>query len=352
MGTFVIRPTELSSGGTPLIDGNDTPADEYGGWVMDTVPPDTILDAMLDALNDHFMQVVKYTNAAPGSYNNTLRFNCIGDCIYLDGSLTPISYNTLPAGFNPLTASVEIDIAGTSVPGGGGVANYFLQQGIIGDGPVNTNSFPYEFTPIPPTMLAIVNNGMGLKINLTVDTNPDVGSIGSVFNFRIEGTYEISSFSVTLDPIPTPPIQRIQISISSLGPEEGGMDLSQLITDYGDGMSGINIQYTDHSGPDPVIITINIPTINILFISETSMIFSLPDVFPFVNEDMTVIVTGNGQQFSGTVSLGVLQILNEDASGIYKIVKNKTCDTFYDRSSDTMDVMIPQPLIRTGYIGG
>lgn len=57
-------------------------------------------------------------------------------------------------------------------------------------------------------------------------------------------------------------------------------------------------------------------------------------------------------EFSGEVTIGTFEIEFADTSGIYNITPNKTNDTLYDREGDTIDVAIPKPFIRTGFISG
>lgn len=58
-------------------------------------------------------------------------------------------------------------------------------------------------------------------------------------------------------------------------------------------------------------------------------------------------------EFSGSINLEVLEILYVDTSGVYQIVPGKTNDTLYsgDRDGTTVDVAIPKPFIRTGFVG-
>lgn len=70
-----------------------------------------------------------------------------------------------------------------------------------------------------------------------------------------------------------------------------------------------------------------------------------------------------GEEFVNLVLIGsggikinssVLEVLSVDVSGIYTIVKDKTNDTLYDRlagSVTTEDFKIPDPFIKTGFIG-
>ena len=53
----------------------------------------------------------------------------------------------------------------------------------------------------------------------------------------------------------------------------------------------------------------------------------------------------------GTFTVGALDVLAADASGVYVLTPNKGDDTIYDReSSSTVDVQIPNPFIKTGFI--
>ena len=47
-------------------------------------------------------------------------------------------------------------------------------------------------------------------------------------------------------------------------------------------------------------------------------------------------------------------VLSVDASGIYTLIKDKSDDTLYQRDSsdETIDVKIPDPFVKTGYLGG
>lgn len=63
-----------------------------------------------------------------------------------------------------------------------------------------------------------------------------------------------------------------------------------------------------------------------------------------------IIITGSGGvDFGGASTI----VYIEDPSGIYTLVNHKTNDTLYNRIDvDPIDVKIPDPFIKTGYIGG
>ena len=75
-----------------------------------------------------------------------------------------------------------------------------------------------------------------------------------------------------------------------------------------------------------------------------------PWILPPYNPPNQPIITGDGgMDFNGDVPL----LAVEDLSGIYTLVPNKRNDTFYTGiAATTVDVKIPNPLYKTGYIGG
>jgi len=73
------------------------------------------------------------------------------------------------------------------------------------------------------------------------------------------------------------------------------------------------------------------------------------DVAPHVNPPTPFPPT----EFSGDVPLEPVEIEFADTTGIYRITPGKTNDTLYDPSRDgtTVDVAIPKPFAKTGFIG-
>src|SRR6185295_676803 len=97
------------------------------------------------------------------------------------------------------------------------------------------------------------------------------------------------------------------------------------ITNMGEeGESTINLNY------DSVAFTV-LGT-DVLIQTPYVLEFIIPSDFIVTEDSVTISVEGDGTQFSGTISLGVLPILNENVSGIYRIVTNKTNDTVYART--------------------
>jgi len=63
------------------------------------------------------------------------------------------------------------------------------------------------------------------------------------------------------------------------------------------------------------------------------------------------MITGSG---GVEVNGAAVLVLSVNASGIYTLIPNKTDDTLYQRASseDTIDVKIPNPFVKTAYLGG
>lgn len=75
--------------------------------------------------------------------------------------------------------------------------------------------------------------------------------------------------------------------------------------------------------------------------------------FPF----MSTIITGDGGILISNTGAGPTNlVLSTDVSGLYVLVPGKTDDTIYDRNDPlnitTVDVKIPDPYVRTAFLGG
>lgn len=350
-GTFIIRPTFLVSGGSPLISVTEA-FPGTSAWTLTNFPPDTILQAMRDELATEELQALVFSDTTGLTFNDILRFIFDGASIYLDGSPTPIAFGSLPSGFTPASASVNINIEANVQPNLGGSCHYHLQQEAGNNGPEDTLQYIYDFS-IPPSMLDIVSNGCGFKVNIIVDNGADIAAVAIVYNLRIEGTYNIQAFTWVLEPVQEPILPGARVTVRSVGSANGGLGFTQLINvnPAAPTLSETYIQYLDGDGNT---IQVFIPVANFLFITLFLYVFLLPS-FPVAPVgDIELFVTGDGTQFSGSVSLGILQVMNADGSGIYRITKNKRSDSRYDRDQpgEITEVAIPNPIAKTGYIGG
>lgn len=255
--------------------------------------------------------------------NFRLHFDTLGSSISLDGS-APISFNSLPAGFVATSAKIQAVLINEVVTGN--IVTAFLQKDastedsghILSPGVVSTIQFPYNFGSFPvPIMLDIVSNGCGIRLNSDlVDPTPVVVALRYI---NIQGTYEIQSFHFSLDAI-QPISDGDSITITS---EDADMEKVTPLTDNG------TVHITSRNTHRIIFIVTGITTRTITF---------------------SVVST----EFSGSVTLGTLLTILADASGIYTLTKNKINDTLYLHGSpeDTIDVAIPNPFIKTGFING
>lgn len=269
--------------------------------------------------------------SAVGTWLIRFGFDQNSDIISLDGA-PHISYNNLPAGFGILADAVlTIGSRGSVTTGGSSLK---LQSGPLTEsaalpfvGGIGANGYVFALPVFPvPTMLDIINDGFGIETTYTGATD------FSAFYFaRITGTYTTFAFS---------------------------WDMSQ---DGENAAVGELITITSEFSIDPANsmdlthVTLSMACGIIVPIIQTT------DLFTFLVPDscddaglQTLTATGDGTQFSGSVALGTLTILLTNASGIYTLVPGKRQDTYYSshRDGTTVDIKIPDPTGRTGFVGG
>lgn len=331
MGTFIIRPTHLiSGGGTFAIDG--VPFVSTLHWESFSNPNPayaSILAAMLDYVGDG-LQGLSYLNdssATPETGGDTLRFQAVGACIYLDGSLVPIAFSSLPSGFTVTAASVKIsqNIANPIIvqPPIDGTAHFFLQQGNGNDGPQDASEFPYSGFPFP-SMLTIQTNGMGVRTAIVCNAVSDPAGIAFFYGLSVEGIYTIVSQQWAIQN-PSNPVQ--------IGDEV------TLIGEDADEIKEIELEFENSNG-DTVIVK---PLIT--FQSPISLTFVIPGGLGNFQSVSPVIVTIRVTTFGGTTTLGDnLILVFSNPSGIYTLVNGKRSDTIYVRTSNTAVEQIVQTI--------
>jgi hypothetical protein len=347
MGTFIIRPIHLASGGTPICDGAGVIPVPFSGWSVDGYPTFNIIDAMRAVSNDNGIGGFFNCDATffdNGAFNDTIRFDFTGSAFYLDGSLIPIPFASLPSGIRPLTATLSfVNEFGVS-----GTATFQLEQASGVLGVALATSFAYDFTFPAPTMEDIYLDGCGLKVSLPIAGD----SLNVIYDLKVEGTYDILAFQYTIENGTTPLNPGDLVTITSDPNDPTALDFTQLGNADN---SPINFTFVDNDGDS---ITIELPLMYILTITVNLLIFILPGGMGNIPRDGSgnghpnVNGVGNGTQFSGTIALGTLVVHYANGSGIYKIVKNKRTDTVYNHDTTTREVAIPNPTALTGYIGG
>lgn len=332
-GTFILRPTAISSGGTPIANGSGGLPVDYKGWTTIDYPTTTLLDAFLQLVDLVFTQCACFSDVSPNSYDDVCRLSFVGASIYLDGSPTPIAIAALPGGFTPSAATVKISIDSIAQPNDGST-HYHLQQDALTEGTIDTDTFPYVFSP-PPSIVKILGDACGLHTEIICNDGTDVGELVNVCDFRIEGIYDIIAFTWALS---SPP-----------NPAEAGDTITVTGDDGLDGIETLEIQYKQGDTIHTITVT------DIVTQTPTSLVFILPAGFAPTDGLLYIVGIGDGIEFSGSVVLGILHtILFVNASGIYSLVLGKTSDTLYDNDNpgSTIDVKIPDPTFKTGFIGG
>ena len=374
-GSFIIRPTSLISGGTPLYDLENTPATAFAGWVIDLtdLPSNTILKAVnssgLAAIPPiNLLECVVSTSLlVPSlSFIQVLRFGLLGASIYLDGSGTPITLSGLPPGFTPASAAVLLGVPNppniTDQPVSGS-SQCFLQQVSGVNGALNSTSFPYS--PVP-NMTTMINNGIGISANISVTDAGDVGDI-VINDLRIEGIYIIAQYgtpSANLQAPPTPIATGSLITINSPittfpsynsgvpGSYPGSAPiLSSPINPPINllGVTQVDITYLDSS---QVLQTIVVPSSSFIIWTQSILQFPMPPLPASNPPVINIILIGNGTQFSGSVPLGsLITIFFTDGSGVYTLTPGATNDSLYINGTDsTVGTAIPTPYIKTAFV--
>jgi len=279
-----------------------------------------------------------YENA---NKSGVINFSLIGSCFYLDGSGIPISFAGLPAGFTPtwpLTLSSPQTITGGGVSDGAlgllqvpadATGSLLSNYGTYGPVSINITGFLGPFTDI---ILAGVNSLLAiLTFQCSITHNVLLGNAVEVYDvIDISGDYTILQYSYDIpqDGDEVDPGETITITSPGTDPLTD-LDLSQL--------------------------TITMACGTVIPIIQTPTMFRFTVPFACSGAGVSnIVATGNGVQFSGSVTLGTLDILLANASGIYTLVRGKTNDTLYSGARDgtTYDVKIPDPFAKTGYIGG
>lgn len=339
VGTFIIRPTSLLSGGTPFVSAIPN---RYAGWVDNLgTRPSILIPITLITANpgDGAYFIIEIDNLDPPIfYNASARFGFVGLSIYLDGSLTPIDFSGLPSGFTPLSASVKMVCGGITLGNTTNFTQYQLQQAFGVDGPVNdTNSFGNDFPyPSPvPTILNLISNGCGVHVIGEADLFGAGSQIDNMYNLRVEGTYTIvaSSSPITIQnsniPVTIGDKVKIIIDPTTLDPTVPPPDLTTV--------TKIELKYID---PDTgieqtIIIDSTTNPYNIIVQQKYVIWIYVPIGFPIFKTTKVVItditLVFEGKQFTGSILVGTLPILLEDSSGIYTLVKGQTHDIIYSR---------------------
>jgi hypothetical protein len=273
----------------------------------------------------------------------------------VDEEIIPIV--SLPAGF--LIQTAVLGIRGVTTDGLG-TPTWSMQlfqdltvEGTLNAGDILDDACPpstalsasFPITAATPELLTSrILTGFGPEYIATV-TAGDINNYASVIIVYIglQGTYEIESFSFSID---TPdrtlqPGDTITVTSNPLDPAP--MDFTDILT--------LNIITLDENQV-PFGVAISIPQILWTTVTNNLWIFTLP---AFLSNGIPNFITlqVTSTQFSGTVDLiTAYPIYFFNAPGIYQLVPGETHDTYYDRLEDpisTIDTKIPNPFGKTGF---
>jgi len=364
MGTFIIRPTVLASGGTPFSNGPIT--GNFTSWFATT---GTLIDNISDPLKSVSGVCGDFTAPFDTTlfFSDTARFSFAGNSIYLDGSLVPIDINSLPSGFSVSSASLKVDW-GYAASDPANTSRIYIQKNIVQEtelgAPITdpTGSADIAYFGAELNIIILTGLGVGIRANLNNGVNQTNGTISGFFsNLRIEGEYITEQFS-----------NQLTWNIPDPGPYKYG---EYVIIKGKDGNPNLN----DVDNVTVLIGSEEVPA-DIIYQDETTIIFIMPD--PGGNTgDLPVTLNskinqssigkspvfspidqnGDGDGDSGLgkpiytppVSPGIIEVLYANGSGMYTLVPNKRDDTLYlrDEEETTIDLAIPAPFIKTGFFG-
>lgn len=314
-----------------------------GGWGVINGAEDAITghddSDLLDIINGvgvAFSQLALISLGFPTTTSGSLElgFNQSDEIFVLDGN-PPIKFTDLPSGFTitSLIASLTSSIFSPAL----GIGSLELSSDVSGVTPDTTTSSSSEALSIdlleggPLANLDFITSHITIAYTgITSNHSPaDVG--GECRNFSLVGSYTSVAFQYQLD-TPNDPVQAgDQVTVTS--PDVDGIDFTQILA--------IQIIYPD----GPIDVT------DIITEDTHLLIFTIPDL-PGDPSVIEIVITST--QFSGSVSLGkLITIFFLNAPGVYRLVAGKTADTLYDTlNGGTVEVKIPDPNWKTGFVGG
>lgn len=285
--------------------------------------------------------------------------------IFLDGSVSPISINSLPSGFNVVNASLVSHNSKT----GDSSATWRLRIGATTSPLPDVNSFAY---PSPIALNSLFATLFGANLTVTA-TSALVGDL-----FSIQGTYQIISGSFVVKNLTHPDFGgtlALPGDVLQITSNDPSNDLTKIM------------QLFYYSFPIPFPFIYQCPNVLIVqlpcpdgTVPQPCTSGGLPFIqipqftcpgdgsIPIISFTQQPIICCGQQQpqppgplsftstlFSGTGFLGSLQILCPNFHGVYQINPGQTKDTVYVNAatgSTTQDIARPLPFFKTGFLGG
>lgn len=287
--------------------------------------------------------------------SGVINYEISGDNWFLDGSPTGISFGELPAGFTPvppleLTTPASImadpeDIAFLQA-NGASVASAQLNYGDYGPNSESSTGGVIAIVivnDIPFDTAFDLTNLMTIAVQTVHNILLASAIVPSVID--ISGEYTVLQWTFAMDPV-----SGSEVNANTPGhdtPETADGDLITITSDPED---------PDHLLLDELTLSVTCGSIVIKTQTETLLEFWIPSGCGTTEggNDVSIIATGNGVQFSGSVPLASLLVLFTNGSGIYVLTPGQAHDVIYssDRDGTTRNVKIPNPTFKTGFIGG
>lgn len=332
--------------------------------------------------------ITPYTDKSAGQ----VRLNPNASGLFLNGSAVATDENHLPVGFHLDSAQVEISAQDSGT-------NDSTWAIVIGATTSGNRAGTFLYPTVPPlTLNYVLASLFGINFQAQAASNP------IFYYIIITGVYSTYAYQFTISNgssvsvagqtgklfLPGSgngssntgpngkPLVKLQSGLglttnlySTATPTKTGLDLKgTYASGSGSGITSIQLTWTDPITGISTSATVN--SANFLNWTTTELDIELVDSLS-LPEDVWIIlwlVSGdgsvgsgfpnlsnppNGTTFSGSVKLGLLKILTTQASGIYRIVADKTNDTLYinnPNDNTTANFAFPDPFIKTGFIGG
>lgn len=370
MGTFIIRP----AGVVPFTDNLHFGA-RIGGVDLAYPPSEA---ERLQAVQEQGPGDSNglFVEQPTTSSNAQIGFEFLSqNCIYLNGSPTPVGVGDLPSPFNitECAAILEVYMSGATVDSYGELRQDGNSIGLVtnGSGTIDVDQGTPDINDLLLTTIAIHSTYTNTAGSRVVCSEP-----------RYEGVYS-EEFTFTLTP------------------SGGNVEPGQSITVEGPGAAGLEYAATNGDkvipldpkvvDPDTVILEVPNPSTDPC-VDCLGDCVECEDCFDACNEDLTsaaceecmaacleclegcledleaaeecqeskqdppntptnIVIICGGPGFDGSVPLGTFTIIVANGSGIYEFVEGKTNDTLYSTARDgsTYDVRIPTPSGKTGF---
>lgn len=232
----------------------------------------------------------------------------------------------------------------------GSLADIILYDGGL-NGEISKTTLIADFSALSNSLIlqSIINTALANLTevqNASIFLNLEVGKFSLGANWEVTVYYTLT-FQWYLHIPSTPVTDGTEITITS--EEATGLTPLDFTLITSVNMVPLDINGSIYGTP------LNIPSEQWTFIETREFKFTLtPFAGTWTPRPRTIAIQLTSTQFDGTLTTAPLTtIYYLNAPGVYKLVKGKTSDSLYNVNSlpNTVDIQIPDPFIRTGFIG-